>query len=60
MQNLRSNINAMILAYTLKLDLGIYYINIEAQKIDHFTLKIFKIVLASFQVENKLERARFF
>ena len=34
--------------------------NVGAQKIDGSTLETFEIVLASFYVEDKLERARFF
>lgn len=44
----------MILGYIVKLGLKIYFINIEAQKIDGSTLNIFEMVLASFQMENKL------
>ena len=47
-------------AYTLKLGLKIYPTNIGAQKIDGFTLETFEMILASFQVENKLGRARIF
>ena len=46
--------------YILKLDLKVYYTNIEAQKIDCSTLKMFELVLASFQVEDKISRAQFF
>ena len=46
--------------YTLKLGLKIRPIDVRAQKIDGSTLKTFGMVLASFQVENKLERPRFF
>ena len=34
--------------------------NVKAQKIDGFTFQMFGMVLASFQVEDKLGRARFF
>ena len=46
--------------YALKLGLKICPIDGEAQKIDDSTLKTFGMVLASFQVEDKLRRARFF
>lgn len=46
-------------AYELKLGLQAYCTNVEAQKMDS-TFKIFGIVLASFQTEDKLRRARFF
>lgn len=45
--------------YTLKLILKFCFINIGAQKIDGSTFETFRIVLTSFQIENKLERARF-
>lgn len=50
----------MMLAYALKLGLKVYRSNIRAQKIDVFTFETFEIVLASFQVENTLEKACFF
>ena len=48
------------MAYTSKLGLKICYINVRAQKIDGFTFKIFGIVIASFQIEDKIGKARFF
>ena len=51
-----SEINAISLVYTSKLDLKVYHTNIGAQKIDGSTPKTFKMVLASFQVEDKLEK----
>lgn len=33
---------------------------VKVQKIDDFSLKTYKIVMAKFQVINKLENARFF
>lgn len=50
----------MTLAYASKLDLKTYHTNIEAHKIDNSTLKTFEIVLASFQIEDKQRRTRFF
>ena len=58
--DLDSEVNAMISAYASRLGLRVYCINIVAQKIDGSTLKIFRMVLASFQVEDKLGRAWFF
>ena len=58
--DLVSEINAMILVYALKWGFQVYHIDIRAQKIDGSTLKIFKMVIASFQVEDKLRSARFF
>ena len=55
-----SEVNAMILAYTLRLRLQARHTNIKAQKIDGSTLQTFRIVLADFQVEDKLGKARFF
>ena len=50
----------MILEYTLKLDLKFRFINVGVQKIVSFTFETFTIVLASFQVKNKLGKAQFF
>lgn len=50
----------MILEYILKLGLKIFHTNVRAQKIDGFIFKMFGIVLPSFQVKNKRERAYFF
>ena len=47
-------------AYASRLGLRVQRTNIGAQKIDGSTLKTFGMVLASFQVEDKLGRARFF
>ena len=58
--DLGSEINAITPAYVSKLDLRVHHTNIEAQKIDSSILKTFKMVLASFQVEDKLRRAWFF
>ena len=49
----------MISGYALKLSLKVRFINNKAQKIDNSTLKTFGLVLASFQVEDKLEKTRF-
>ena len=50
----------MTIAYVSKLGLKVHPINVRAQKIDGSTLEIFRIVLASFQVEDKLRRAWLF
>ena len=55
-----SEVNTITLGYALKLGLKVFFTNVGVQKIDGFIFKIFKIVLASFQVKNKLESARFF
>ena len=58
--DLGSEFNTMTLAYSAKLGLQVRKTNIGAQKIDGSTLDTFEIVLADFQVEDKLRRARFF
>ena len=50
----------MTLGYILKLGLKVCSTNVGAKKIDGFTLETFGMVLVSFQVEDKLERLRFF
>ena len=55
--NLGSEVNAITPAYAAKLSVKIRKTDIGAQKIDGSTLNIFEIVLASFQVEDQLERA---
>ena len=46
--------------YAWKLGLKIRKTNVGAQKIDSSALKIFGMVIADFQVENKASRPRFF
>ena len=55
-----SKVNAMSLAYKSTLGLKVYHTDVKAQKIDGSTLKIFGMVLASFQMEDKLRKVRFF
>lgn len=55
--NFGTKVNVITSAYVLKLDLKIRQINFKAQKINSSSFKIFKIVLASFQIEDKLQRA---
>lgn len=50
----------MTAAYVLKLGFKICSTDVKAPKIDGFTLEIFKMVLASFQIEDSLKKARFF
>ena len=50
----------MTLEYTLKLGLKVCCINVRMQKIISFTLEMFKILLASFQIKDKLKKAQFF
>ena len=58
--NSGSKINAMTLRYASKLGLKVRSTNGGAQKFDKSTFKMFEIVLASFQVEDKLKKTRFF
>ena len=58
--DLGNNINILTLVYVLKLGLRVYRTIFRAQKIDDSTFKIIRMVLASFQIEDKLERAQFF
>ena len=58
--DLGSEVNAMTPAYAAKLGLKVRKTDIGAQKIDGSTLETFGMVLADFQVEDKLGRARFF
>ena len=50
----------MTSAYALRLGLWVHRTDIGAQKIDGSIFEIFEIVLASFQVEDKLGKIRFF
>ena len=56
----KSEVNTMILIFTLKLSFKICFTNVRAQKIVSSTLQTYKIVLASFQIEDKFRQARFF
>lgn len=59
--NSSSKINViMISAYASILGLKVYFYDIGTQKIDGSTLEKFEIVLANFQVDNKLRKTRFF
>ena len=58
--NLESEVNAMTSLYASKLGLKVCPTNIGAQKVDGSTLKIFGMVLASFQAEDKLRKTHFF
>ena len=58
--NLGSEVNAMTSAYIAKLSLKVWLIDIWAQKIDSSLPRTFKMVIASFQIYNKLDWACFF
>ena len=55
-----SEINTMSPSYTKKLSLKTWKNNVGAQKIDGSALKTFWMVIADFQVEDKVGRPRFF
>ena len=55
-----SKVNAMTPPYASKLGLKVHPTNVGAWKIDISTLDTFKMVLADFQLEDKLGRAWFF
>ena len=58
--DLGSEVNAMTPTFALKLGLKVCFTDVGAQKIDRSTFQTFGMVLASFQVEDKLGWARFF
>ena len=58
--NSRSKINTMTPAYAKQLGLQAQKTDIGAQKIDGSLLWTFGMVIASFQIEDKLGRTRFF
>ena len=58
--DLGSKVNAIVLAYASKLGLKVCPIDVGAQKVDAPIFEILGMVLASFLVEDKLGRARFF
>ena len=58
--NNNSKINTMSPGYIKKLGLKIWKINIVAQKIDDSTFNSFGIVIAKFEMEDKIGRLRFF
>ena len=58
--NLGSEVNVMTHVYSSKLGLKVYPTNVGVQKVDGSTLETFDMVLASFQVEDKLGKVRFF
>ena len=56
----KSEVNVMTAAYVAQLGLKVQKINVGAQKIDGFSLETYKMVIAAFQVLNKLAYSRFF
>ena len=57
--NSGSQINAMISAYIAVLGLKVFFIAVKTQKIDTSFFQTFNMVIASFQVLNKLGKAYF-
>ena len=55
-----SEINAMTLAYTVHLSLKVTMTNVGAQKVDGSSLVSYGIVIATFQVVDKLDCSWFF
>lgn len=53
-------VNAMTTFFAFKLGFKLLNTNIRAQKIDGSTFKTFVLVLATFQIENKLEKTQFY
>ena len=58
--NLGSKVNAMTPAYAKQLGFQVQKTDVKAQKIDGSLLPTFGMVIAGFQVEDKLGKARFF
>ena len=58
--DLGSKVNAMTSAYASRLGLQTCYTDVGTQRIDSSTLQTFEIVLADFQVGDKLGKAQFF
>ena len=50
----------MTLDYALKLGLKVHFTNVGMEKIDNSILKMFGMVLANFQIKEKLEKPWFF
>lgn len=55
-----SKVHAMNLDYTAKLGLKIWFNILKVQNIDGFILDMFKIILTSFHIKNKLKKAQLF
>ena len=58
--NSKSKVNAMTLAYTAHLSLKVKMTDVGVQKIEGFSIAIYGIVIATFQVVNKLDCSGFF
>ena len=53
-------VNTMNPNFARKLDFKVWKTNVEAQKIDGSVLEIFGIIIANFQIEDKVNKPRFF
>ena len=60
MLNSNSKLNAISSGYAQKLVFKVWKINIRAQKIDGSILKTYKMVIADFQVKDKVDRPKCF
>lgn len=58
--NSGSKVNAIIWLYITKIKLKIWFTDVRTQKIDSFILETFGMVLANFQVKNKLGKTQLF
>ena len=58
--NFKSEVNAMTLAYAAYLSLKVRMTNVNAQKIDRCLLATYGMIIAAFQVINKLGCSWFF
>lgn len=58
--NLSSEVNAIQPSFIKKLGFCIYKANIDAQKINSSRQKTFRMVIASFQIDNKDKKSCFF
>ena len=47
-------------SYAKKLSLKVQKTNVRAKKINGFTSKIFEMIIADFQIKDKVNRLRFF
>ena len=56
----KSEVNAMTPVYAAHLGLKVRVTNVGAQKIDGSSLATYDIVIAAFQIVDKLSRSRFF
>lgn len=58
--NSGNKINAITKFYTAKLSFKVQLTNISAQKINYYIFKMFEIIIASFEVKDKLKKAQIF